>query len=374
MTLPIFQPIMEPGLSPDEWDSYRRLRRRVYAFIAVKLIFGGLLTPIGLLGVVLVATGQAGVSAVVTIALDTLFAVVYIWLVRRGYMVLGTLISIGISTIAVSIGLHLAGFTFTYSILYLFLILAAGLLLEDRRSVFLTATFSSAAYVGLAMLELSGLWPSEWGLVKALDPPVYVAAILIVLICLWGGSAIVTQFIKDKTAQTTRFREARDLAERHAQGQEEARRQAEQALAQRDQVVAQLQAALAEQARLDQSLRELSVPIIPVWTGVLVLPLVGVIDTQRATQVIDSLLQGIEQQRAQTVIVDITGVPVVDPEMAQVLLEVARSAALMGCRTVLTGIRPEVAQALVRLGADLSALVTRADLQSGVEYALQAAH
>jgi rsbT co-antagonist protein RsbR len=126
-----------------------------------------------------------------------------------------------------------------------------------------------------------------------------------------------------------------------------------------------------EQVIRDQAeqLRELSTPIMPLYRGVLVLPLVGDIDARRATQVIEGLLEGISRQQADVVIVDITGVPLVDTQVANYLLQAARAAQLLGSRVILVGISPDIAQTIVHLGVDLSNIVTRANLQAGVEFA-----
>jgi rsbT co-antagonist protein RsbR len=126
-----------------------------------------------------------------------------------------------------------------------------------------------------------------------------------------------------------------------------------------------------EQVIRDQAeqLRELSTPIIPLYTGVLVLPLVGDIDSRRAAQVIEALLEAISRQQADVVIIDITGVPVVDTQVANYLLQAARATQLLGSQVVLVGISPDIAQTIVQLGVDLSNIMTRANLQSGVEYA-----
>jgi rsbT co-antagonist protein RsbR len=118
------------------------------------------------------------------------------------------------------------------------------------------------------------------------------------------------------------------------------------------------------------ALRELSTPLIPLSDEVLVLPLIGTIETQRAQQILETLLEGVSSHRVRTVIVDITGVVVVDTQVANVLLRAAQATRLLGAETILTGIRPEVAQTLVQLGADLSGLVTRSTLQSGITYAM----
>jgi len=85
----------------------------------------------------------------------------------------------------------------------------------------------------------------------------------------------------------------------------------------------------------------------------------------------DGLLRGIEAYRAKVVILDITGVPVVDTQVANALIRTAQSIRLLGARVLLTGIRPEVAQALVGLGIDLSDIVTYSTLQNGIEAALK---
>jgi rsbT co-antagonist protein RsbR len=119
------------------------------------------------------------------------------------------------------------------------------------------------------------------------------------------------------------------------------------------------------------ALQELSAPIIPIYGGVLVLPLIGSIDTQRAAAIMETLLEGVAARNARVVLLDITGVPVVDTSVAHHLIQAARSVRLLGAEIVLVGIRPEIAQTIVQLGVDLSGIATMADLQGGVAYALE---
>jgi rsbT co-antagonist protein RsbR len=123
---------------------------------------------------------------------------------------------------------------------------------------------------------------------------------------------------------------------------------------------------ISEQA---QHIRELSTPLIPVYTGVVILPLIGAIDSRRASQIMEGLLEGISRQQASVVIIDITGVSVVDTNVANYLLQAARAAQLLGSQIILVGISPEVAQTIVQLGVDLSNMVTRANLQAGIAHA-----
>jgi rsbT co-antagonist protein RsbR len=99
------------------------------------------------------------------------------------------------------------------------------------------------------------------------------------------------------------------------------------------------------------------------------MPLIGSVDSRRAQQVIETLLEGIAGSSARVAILDITGVPVVDTQVANALIRAAQAVKLLGAQVVLTGIRPEVAQTPVGLGTDLSGVVTRSSLQSGIAYA-----
>ncbi len=120
-----------------------------------------------------------------------------------------------------------------------------------------------------------------------------------------------------------------------------------------------------------RTIRELGTPILPVHAGVLVMPLVGIIDSNRATQVMETLLEAISAHQADIVILDITGVPLVDTSVANYILQAARATRLIGARVVLVGIGAEIAQTMVHLGVDLSDIMTLANLQEGLQYAFE---
>lgn len=127
----------------------------------------------------------------------------------------------------------------------------------------------------------------------------------------------------------------------------------------------------AEQQHTLELLRQVSTPLMPLMEGILVMPIVGEIDARRASQIMETLMQGVVRAGADMVILDITGVPLVDTNVANALVQAARSVRLLGAQAILVGITPEVAQTLVGLGADLGELLTRGDLQSGITYALK---
>jgi rsbT co-antagonist protein RsbR len=146
-----------------------------------------------------------------------------------------------------------------------------------------------------------------------------------------------------------------------------------QDITERQGAVAALRQLLADEATIKAqaaALRELSTPLIPISERAVVMPLIGAVDAARAQEIMETLLAGVATHRADVAIVDITGVSVVDTQVANALLQAARAVRLLGAQVVLTGIRPEVAQTLVGLGVELQGLVTRSTLQSGIAYAL----
>jgi rsbT co-antagonist protein RsbR len=118
-----------------------------------------------------------------------------------------------------------------------------------------------------------------------------------------------------------------------------------------------------------EAIRELSTPVLQVRDRLLILPIIGLIDTQRAKQLTESLLRAIRTNRARVVVMDITGVAAVDSKVANHLIQTVAAARLMGSTVLVSGLSAEVAQALVALGVDLGRVNTVADLQSGLEEA-----
>jgi rsbT co-antagonist protein RsbR len=131
------------------------------------------------------------------------------------------------------------------------------------------------------------------------------------------------------------------------------------------------EAVIARQAR---EILEIATPVVQVWEGVIVAPLIGMLDTQRAQQFMERLLTRVVETRSSVALVDITGVPMVDTRTAQHLLEAIAAVRLLGAQLVLTGVRPTIAQTLVHLGIDLEGVVTRASLEAGLRYAMESMH
>ena len=119
------------------------------------------------------------------------------------------------------------------------------------------------------------------------------------------------------------------------------------------------------------ALRELSTPVILVYDRILLLPLVGTIDTLRAQQIMDTVLLRIVEEKARCIIIDIAGVPVVDTNVADHLVKTTASVRLLGGQTILTGISAQVARTIVHLGVDITTMHTLSRLQDGIELALR---
>lgn len=116
---------------------------------------------------------------------------------------------------------------------------------------------------------------------------------------------------------------------------------------------------------------ELSTPVMQVWDKVLALPIIGTLDSQRAARLTENLLQKIGQEEAEIVILDISGVPAIDSQVAQNLLKTVQGARLMGAESILSGVRPETAQAMVHLGIDIGQLRSRSTLRDALQLALK---
>jgi rsbT co-antagonist protein RsbR len=123
--------------------------------------------------------------------------------------------------------------------------------------------------------------------------------------------------------------------------------------------------------RQQQELLELTTPVVKLWDGILALPLIGTLDSERTQVVMESLLESIVTTAASIAIIDITGVPTVDTLVAQHLLKTAAAARLMGAECIISGIRPQIAQTMVHLGVELADILTKATLADALALALQ---
>ena len=115
---------------------------------------------------------------------------------------------------------------------------------------------------------------------------------------------------------------------------------------------------------------ELSIPVLQVWKGILIMPLIGTIDTVRAAQMTERLLQEVAERQATAVLIDITGVAMVDSNVAMHILQTIQAVKLLGAECILTGVSPLIAQSMVTIGIPMEDILTKGSLYSGLEHAL----
>jgi len=135
---------------------------------------------------------------------------------------------------------------------------------------------------------------------------------------------------------------------------------------------------MTERRALEEKLRKQSneilematVPIVRIWEGILLVPLIGTLDSQRTQQLMEGLLHRITESMSQVALLDITGVPTIDTQTAQHLIETISAVRLLGAEPILTGIRPIIAQTLVHLGVNMANVATRSSLAAGLRLAL----
>lgn len=123
-------------------------------------------------------------------------------------------------------------------------------------------------------------------------------------------------------------------------------------------------------AELRDILAELATPIIRIWQDVLLVPVIGTLDSQRAQSMAEKLLESTAATRAKVVIVDVTGVPMIDTIVGGFLIEMFSAVKLLGSDVILTGIKPEIAHTLVKLGVDFNMVIIKRDLESALKYAI----
>lgn len=153
----------------------------------------------------------------------------------------------------------------------------------------------------------------------------------------------------------------------YARDLENARGNLEQRVAER---TSEIEQALADLQRSHTTIEQLNVPLLPIAEGVLMLPLVGAIDTQRANSITQQVLETVHRQHAHTVLLDVTAIAMIDTYVARMVLDLTQSIRLLGAEAVLVGVQAATAQTLIDLGVHVAGLVVHRDVRSGLAYAL----
>ena len=167
------------------------------------------------------------------------------------------------------------------------------------------------------------------------------------------ANVVITALYRDDGSLRGFAKVTRDMTER---------KKAEEVMAQK--------ASFEALSRRAQEILDISTPVVQVWEGIILAPIIGTLDSQRTQQLTEKILDGIVESRSTVALVDITGVPAVDTQTARHLIESIRAVRLLGADVILTGIRPAIAQTLVHLGIDLTGVTTRSSLSAGLRTAM----
>jgi anti-anti-sigma factor len=287
---------------------------------------------------------------------------------RGGQFAPAVALAIGGILIPIGISLFTGGFTNGAGVFLAFTvpITMAGLLL-GRRGLLLTSASTVAIVVVAGLVQASA--PSLVGFIP--NPPPTAAMLIPVFILIIGVLALFldrfgTSLRDALVATQTREHELDQLRESLEATVAERTTSLQQALQEGEQREARLALALEDLRASQQAVRELSAPVIPVLPGVLIAPLIGTLDSARAAELTDNVLAMVQRERAHHVIFDITGVPLVDTHVAQVLLQTTTAVQLLGAQALLVGIRPEVAQTMVALNLDMGTLRSYSNLREAI--------
>jgi anti-anti-sigma regulatory factor len=292
---------------------------------------------------------------------------------RRGLFEPAVLLSvlsliIAVTLLLVAWGIHTGvGMLVVFSIS----ITLAGLL-TNRRNLIVITTICMLVVVVVAAADY--IMPGLVGFAPLQGDPAIVSVgtfvlamgVLLALLIQFGAS--LRQILNLSLVREQELEHLRDsleitVAERTASLQE--------ALHGVEQRETQLTRTLDDLRASQDTIRELSAPVLPVLPGVLVAPLVGALDSKRASIMTENILGAVKRSGAHAVIFDITGVPIVDTQVALVLVQTAEAIRLLGAKVLLVGMRPEVAQTIVSLNVTLGSVVTYSDLQEAVKTLIQ---
>jgi anti-anti-sigma regulatory factor len=324
---------------------------------------------IDLFSTVLTTTeAQIAIAFSVTVVIFELLAAGALLLVRRGRLSTAARLLVATILVVLSALLILIGLQQNLLSLMAFVIPVslAGFLFE-RRGLWITTAVSFAVVGAVAYLDSSdsplvGFIPSDTSLGYALVIFIFVLVLLALFLDRFGGG----------------FREALAAAAAREQELDHLRQSLEATVAERtarmEQALRDTEARAEEQARLLTELeqqrtvvREMSVPVIPISSTILVMPLIGALDTARLQDLQVEALRSVARTSAHYLVLDITGVSVVDSQVAQGIMTVVEALRLLGAVAILVGIRPEIAQTIVGLGLHLRGLQTYSDLRLALD-------
>lgn len=338
------------------------IQRRGQTLVIISIFLLGLL----IITIPIVLSRPDPIPSVIASALGFLTVVGSAVLAKRGQVTAAGWMLVSLAIVIISIPTFIRRDVSITLFYFLLPIVIAGVVLRPRENWMVLGAV--LAMLGLAFVTGADTVQSNPETTLLLSS-VFVIVLIVGLISLLGATVTRRAFVENAQARSEAEALAHkfeDLNARLEQEVSERTRELRQALANVEARDAEKQALLDQVTLQGAQIREMSVPVLPVDQRTLVMPLIGALDTQRLLQVQEQALNKIEHSNARYLLLDITGVPVVDSQVAQGLISTIQAVRLLGAEPVLVGVRPEVAQSLVALGIDLTGLRTAGDLQGAL--------
>ena len=323
------------------------VRRQLLRIVALFLIGGG--AAVAAITLVMWLIGEGSLLDTLGTSGLAVFGLTIFLLNRRGHYRPASGILVGLLALIPSYYILLEGPRCSAILLMVGGVIFGDFLLGGRSGI-VVAVIECALYAAAGLAYEQGLL-REMTYISSLSGDAVTVAVACFALALAGG--YFTREMK------------RALADAHQQ--EVALRAADE---EKGRLLAELGSREEAQRRLLERVHDLGNPIIPLGQRAIAMPIIGMVDARRAAEITGDLLRGVEKNRAHVVIVDITGVPVVDAAFGTTLLQMAQGVQLLGSELVLTGISPAVAEILVDTGLDFSRVTPQATLQQGLDYAL----
>jgi anti-anti-sigma factor len=291
-----------------------------------------------------------------------------LFLLRHGHFKLSVMLEIIGMIVVFGCILIAVGMARSQTLLLTFSVpIAIGGLVVGRKGMLITTGLSSAFVILASLFQMFAPSLTGFMISQSASPLSNVTTFILVVavlgLCLDRFGSSLRTALTDMMARERELEHLRATLEETVDQRTASLQQALQDVAQRE---ARLTQTLMDLRTSEKTIRELGAPVIPVLPGVLVAPLIGILDSDRAATLADNVLAMVERERASQVIFDITGVPLVDTQVAQVLLQTTTAVRLLGAQTLIVGIRPEVAQTIISLGLDFATIATYPNLQEAV--------
>ena len=364
--------MLERWIASDLEDRDEARRARLLNVLTLSLLLGMVL--LALFGIIAWVWGIDVPRALILgapIPVSAILVAVYV-LNRSGRLRAAVWVYVGLINVMILFLLLALGHRSAVPIFIPIVILSMAVLTR-KQAAFSFAVTWAVVYTGIALAETSGAYdpfliPAGEAFPAQMLVVGRVMGMLLMGVLAWLSAGSLLNAISDAQRNLERAELNQTELERARQSLSQQVRERTRDL---ENALLDVQQSLIEQESLLDALRGQAIPVVPLFRQVIALPVVGMLDAERAERLLTSLLDGIQAYDAHIALLDVTGVPVIDESAAHGMAEAVRGARLLGAECVLVGVNPDIASKLVDMEADLGQLTSRADMEAGLRFALQ---